>query len=478
METVFTASGLFHEHVHWMQYHSSSLGIFSFMLRQRRAEIIECFLRHLSPERRRAAFDSWEKMGEPLWQVQNDRGSIYDNDPVLCRMSRHWNALLAFDRKFRLGDEQFRPDMDLYDLFKVAFIHSDGNHTLEEIFQSDDPFFDCIAEGTAGQERTDLFPEDLSCRALEECAAFLNQREFYSNAASLWGSEGDLDQKQSEMSSLHDQRMQSYREDPSKLYVSCLDYFFDNNPDFDINDDSVLLSLLIIVDIALNPPLPPFCNLQNRFPVEGGVLFSDADLVQTHPVLRFALLVNAIKSVQMPKDTVAFLMDAPEYRTFVAALCKEAGLMDPHSYLVDNNPIAERTETIWSALDDSPSRYLKSHLLGHHERSVDARRHRPSVFAAPGHNLFYDKDLIPHLDASGMRTLFLNPLQIIEGSGYFDGVSEQEYWRVLAAAGHNLALTSLLSANGSFFSNGLPQDDLHFGMVEKARDSLVKRLRP
>ena len=116
-------------------------------------------------------------------------------------------------------------------------------------------------------------------------------------------------------------------------------------------------------------------------------------------------------------------------------------------------------------------------MLGHHERSCEIRHHRPSSFAAPSYNLLYDHDFISYVDAKGFSTLFLNPLQIVSGTGYFAGIADEDYWKILAAAGHNQALTSLMSPGGTFFDAGLPQDELHFTMVEKARESLINRLR-
>ncbi|WP_299961170.1 hypothetical protein [uncultured Roseobacter sp.] len=105
------------------------------------------------------------------------------------------------------------------------------------------------------------------------------------------------------------------------------------------------------------------------------------------------------------------------------------------------------------------------------------KKTRPSAFAAPSTNLLYDPDFIPFLDAEGLQTLYLNPLQIVGGTGYFAGITDREYWSVLAAGSFNLALTSLLSPRAAFFDDGLPRDELHFAMVKKARDSLIARLR-
>lgn len=390
-------------------------------------------------------------------------------------MAVHWNALLIFDQIFRTGNQQFADQYDLGTLFKVAYLHTDGRYTIEEIFRSTDPFFDVDLQPKADVSPLN-FPDNLTCRALEECTAFLNQREFYANADALLDEAEIQSSSTEEMKALHGGRMESYREDPSQLYVACLDYFVDSNTGLDVNDTGALWALQVIIDLALNPPVPPFCDFESRFSRDAASSLTMADLIQLHPVSRFMLLVDAINAAAIPSDVMRATKDRVEFAEFGEKLCRNAGLPYPEHYL-QNSPILDDSPSVWTSLVDSPSQYLKAHLLRHHKLSCDIRVHRPSSFAVPAHNLLYDQDFIPYVDLKRYSTLFLNPLQIISGTGYFSGIADEEYWKVLAAAGYNMALTSLLSPNGTFFNAGLPTDDLHFSMVEKARDSLISRLR-
>lgn len=84
---------------------------------------------------------------------------------------------------------------------------------------------------------------------------------------------------------------------------------------------------------------------------------------------------------------------------------------------------------------------------------------------------------MPYLTRNKLEPVFLDPLQIISGTGYFAGISEEEYWRVLGSASFAHSLSSLLSSGGAFFEAGLPCDELHRGMVTKMQDYLAGRLR-
>lgn len=386
----------------------------------------------------------------------------------------HWNALLIFDQVFRLGNIGLAVGHDLSALFEIANLHASGQISIEEIFRSEDSRFNIDLE-SHGAGIVFGWPKNLTWRSLEECAASLHQREFYANADVLLEGIDDEENIRKDLTALHEGRMNEYERDPSRQYLSCLEYFFEKNPTFDAGDPSALLLLLVIIDKALNPPLPPFHYGSQRSAGSGG---SEMEfyLKRLHPVSRFIDLTEAVDVSDLPENPVALCRNATQYRALIERICVKAGLVDPHDYILEN-PITRLSGGIWSALDDSPSRFLKSHILHHNKRSSDLKKTHPSAFAAPSHNLLYDPEFIPFLNSGSLQTIFLNPLQIIDGTGYFSGISDKEYWGVIAAGGFNMALTSLLSPRGEFFGDGLPRDNHHFAMIEKARDSLIKKLR-
>ena len=473
-ETVVTASGLFHEYIHWTQCHSTTFGVFSYLLRHKRAEIIECFLRSLDQDRRADALAKWRE-GKPIWRfgVEDSRADL----SIACqRLSTHWDALTIFDQIFRRSHPALSKKFDLRKLFKTAYLHTDGSYSREELFQSDEPYFSLsLPDQESSVSTLQNLAGTLSCRALEECAAFLNQREFYSNAEAIGNEAGAASGWSQRLEQLHSTRWETHLKDPSKLYSACIAYFCEENESLDINDTPVLLALLIIIDIALNPPLPPFASLEDRFVDVSQVLFSEGDLLQTHPVLRFMRLSQVVRTIGPPTEANIALFDAGFCKSYVDRLCRESGLMNPSRYLLDF-PKADSGSFVWDDLEDSPLKHLKKLVLSHHLKGLSVRERWPLCFAAPAHHLLYLPAFKEFLTRDRLETVFIAPLQIISGAGFFAGIEEEEYWRVLRSAAFAHALSSLLCGQAQFYEDGLPRDDLHNATVKRAQADLVRRL--
>ena len=361
-------------------------------------------------------------------------------------------------------------------LLKLAYVHLDGEYALEEILQSEEALFRSLR--TLDERPTIDFVEltgGLSCRSLEETAAFLRQREFYSNASLLNVLEGAEATWEDDLRVLHDTRWQGHLNDPTRLYSGCIEYFCTVNPDLDINDHDVLLTLLIVIDIALNPPLPPFANFGPRFDESGKDQFSDSDWIQIHPVLRFRQLTHAIKDIRPPDGTNSWLFDASVCSDFITRLCRQSGLMNLADYLT-NNEVANPRGPVWRCLEDSPLSHLKRMVLTHHARARRIRKRWPLCVGAAAHHILYLPDLKDFLSRKKLESVFLAPLQMIAGTGYFSGIEESEYWKVLCASSHGRALASFLNSRSAFYEEGLPTDEMHHKMVSRTQDYLIARL--
>lgn len=475
-EGLLSASGLFHENIHWSQCNASTLGVFTFLLRHRRAELIECYLRELNLRERRTVLRRWEK-GESLWRFDGGALQIDGVPSDRMRVSAHWNALLVCDLVFRRGHPEMAAKFCLHDLLRVAYLHADGAYEVEHITRSPDPYFSAEVPSEADARPSEIFSifGKLSCRALEECSAVLNQREFYGNGHHTWGDGGIGKEMAARLEDAHRLRWEMHQKDPGRLYVACVNYFAEVNKDLDINDDGVLGVLFAIIDISLNPPLPPFCNLSPRFPKDGTNELRMGDLIQLHPVFRFIALVDALSTVGLPKGGNIVLQEPEAYNDYAARLCKAANLMDPRKYLF-SNPIHERGSPIWRTIEDSPLTHVKNHVLSHHCRSTRIRRRQPSAFASPAHNLLYLPHFAERLEKNKLTSVLVAPMQLIEGAGYFSGITDNEYFNVLESVSYSEALSSFLRSPGSFASDGLPRDDAHRRWVERSQKILLDRL--
>ncbi len=471
---IVAASGLVHEYTHWQQQHGTRFGVFVFAISHRRQEIVECFLRKLRIDRRAEALERW-RAGQPLWPftTSEEYGAFVDaEDRTLRRLVDHWRALFALEKMMLEPKSSWIGHFAPIELFRLADLHLGGRASIAEIAIGDDPRFEVDKQGTDTGSMSLTVSAPLSCLALQEAAAFLNQREFYANSDTLEAP--NATDREREVAALHATIWNDHLDDPSGLYVDCIKYF-DGESGFDINEESALAALLAILDIALQAPVPPFAVFDDLFPASAPAKFKFEHLRLCHPVYRFTALVDALRATGLPRDAHAFLFDRRTYEKFCARLRRKAGLQS-RALRVRADPIVEGNDGVWMTLPDSPLALVKNLVFAHHVSAARLRQTFPSSFAAPVANLLYSPNLRRHLTTERTESVFIAPLQIIDGVGWLSGIATDNYFDVLYSAAHGRALTSLLSNSGEYFQGGLPRDASHFAVVERAQRELERRL--
>lgn len=443
-----------HEQLHWLQTAGTTFGRFLALNRVVTGQLADAILAtasraeitRLSDERRRGKAPA----------QRNDAGALHHGDRyslTLQSLFDHWwstiflEHYLVDDRRDVLGpvDPRFMVGLSLR--------YGMSNDDLRDVFNAPDTRF--LETTRLYGPRSDAWfapiKSKLTVRHIEEAAALAEQHLCNENfARELPGERGA-----EYMARALQWTLERFVDRRHSLYTKALHYF--SRRVAMPNEERLFELLLLVCDIALNPPIPD----------DGSPLAMDWS--DFHPVCRFERLVDALGKNMVAPGSSQIGPGKAWWSERRAQLCAQAGLIDGASQRFSSVAVGEMPTAL-----EAPFGYIRQFVREAGRNLARLREFHPAAVTSPVHALRDDPDGFISALAGLSGPAFDPPLNI---KSFGDGepsatLDERRYVEALFAITIRRATCSWLVNSGALDFRGLPSDPT----ATKAQEAAVERL--
>jgi len=447
VETLVTSGIAAHEQAHWIQNHGTSYGLFFALTRISRLKIAGALWgSRIDEERHQLA--AQRRNGQPILTLKSDsRPIIPPSDlPYFARMKRHWWSLAACAHAFDQASFDLIDERSLRYVFGLASTYVSVGGDIDKIIAMTDPALrDHILSAAPRFTRRNIEQAKslgLSTANIAETAAVVSQHLTHIlNGMSLQDS-GDKPRMRA--MALRHQRM--WRQVMTSSYRNAFRQFQIAHPRVELDSVQALQTLLLISDIALNPPIAPFVSLAKQPELRRWQWI--------YPPLRFAALVAGTRKTGLPKEA-PWDLTAREAAELENCLCDAAGIPAPSAYL-KRAPVevlrrrAKKQRFSCSALEDL--------ILDAASAAIRLRRLYPAAIVFNCASTSFSRALVSDPKLKPHQLAWEPPLTILNGRGYANPDFQERYYEVAGAACMAEFWRELMVGVGPPAFSGVPTD--------------------
>jgi hypothetical protein len=281
----------FHEQTHWIQFSATSIGALLTTIRLYQHAWVRLELPHIAPAVRDAAVKR-RRAGRAIFEVDADYGLVRDDLAEDWREMGEtwWEHEVAY--QFLLGRVGSR-ELQRHDraraisgvLGYIAHSAVGGGGDERELYLALTNAF-----GSSEWNLLDTARCGLTTEQLFEGGAVVGELRTLAAARAAGIRDRGLDQRRRE-------RIASIPTDPyfAAVRVFCEHLGFD--PAVIVDDEDVRRGFLVVLDLALNPPVPPFISREVAARIAAGPPGGALSIKQLYPPLRFLSLCLAFKAL-------------------------------------------------------------------------------------------------------------------------------------------------------------------------------------
>lgn len=318
----------FHEQTHWIQFSATSIGALLTTIRLYQHFWLRLELPHVGPAVRDEAVER-RRRGQPIFALDDDFGLVRDHlsDDWREMGQTWWEHALAYDFLLgRVGSRELRRH-DRGDAIGgvLGFIAHDavsGTGDERELFLALTNAF-----GSPEWNMLDTARCELTTEELFEAGAVVNELRTLAAARAAGIRDRTLDQRRRD-------RIARIPADPYFAAVRVFCRYVGLDPSVMVDDEDVQRGFLAVLDLALNPPVPPYISRALAERIAEGPPGGALSVKQLYPPLRFLSLCLALQALLQhrqagfPADD-SEAADLEEKLCYVSQLVATSDLPDP-----------------------------------------------------------------------------------------------------------------------------------------------------